>query len=48
MDEMDPLEASTVTEDIYMEDLVTDDLSSPEDPLVNLTKPQHQMFQSLR
>ena len=38
MDEMDTLEASTVTEEINMEDLVTEDHSSPEDPLVNLTK----------
>ena len=38
MDEMDALEASTVTEEIDMEDLVTEDHSSPEDPLVNLTK----------
>ena len=38
MDEMDTLEASTVTEEIYMEDLVTEDNSNLEDPLVNLTK----------
>ena len=38
MDEMDILEASTVTEEIDVEDLVTEDHSSPEDPLVNLTK----------
>ena len=38
MDEMDALEASTVTEEINMEDLVTEDHSRPEDPLVNLTK----------
>ena len=38
MDEMDILEASTITEEIDMEDLVTEDHSSPEDPLVNLTK----------
>ena len=35
---MDILEASTATEEIDMEDLVTEDHSSPEDPLVNLTK----------
>ena len=38
MDKMDVLEASTVTEEIDMEDLVTEDHSSPEDSLVNLTK----------
>ena len=38
MDEMDALEASTVTEEINMEDVVTEDHSSPEDPLVNLIK----------
>ena len=38
MDEIDCLEASAVTEEIDMEDLVTEDHSSPEDPLVNLTK----------
>ena len=38
MDEMDILEASTITEEIDMEDLVTEDHSSPEDPLANLTK----------
>ena len=38
MDEMDILEASTITEEIDVEDLVTEDHSSPEDPLVNLTK----------
>ena len=38
MDEMDILEASTATEGIDVEDLVTEDHSSPEDPLVNLTK----------
>ena len=37
MDEMDILEAST-TGEIDVEDLVTEDHSSPEDPLVNLTK----------
>ena len=35
---MDVSEASTATEEIDMEDLVTEDHSSPEDPLVNLTK----------
>ena len=38
MDEMDILEASTITEETDVEDLVTKDHSSPEDPLVNLTK----------
>ena len=38
MDEMDVLEASAVTEEIDVADLVTEDHSSPEDPLVNLTK----------
>ena len=38
MDEMDVSEASTATEEIDVEDLVTEDHSSPEDPLVNLTK----------
>ena len=36
MDRMDALEVST--EEIDAEDLVTEDHSSPEDPLVNLTK----------
>ena len=36
MDGMDALEVST--EEIDVEDLVTEDHSSPEDPLVNLTK----------
>ena len=36
MDRMDTLEVST--EETGMEDLVTEDYSSPEDPLVNLTK----------
>ena len=36
MDRMDALEVST--EEIDMEDLVTEDHSNPEDPLVNLTK----------
>ena len=39
MDEMDVLEASAATEEIDMEDLVTEDHSSPEDPLVNLIPP---------
>ena len=38
MDEMDILEASMATEEIDVEDLVTEECSSPEDPLVNLTK----------
>ena len=38
MDEMDVLEASTITEEIDVEDLITEDHSSPEDPLANLTK----------
>ena len=38
MDEMHVLEASTITEEIDVEDLVTEDHSSPEGPLVNLTK----------
>ena len=38
MDKMDILETSTIIEEIGMEDLVTEDHSSPEDPLVNLTK----------
>ena len=51
---MDALEASTVTEEIDMEDLVTEDNSSPEDPLVNLTKaptsniPESQVGQSIK
>ena len=36
MDGMDALEAST--EETDAEDLVTEDHSNPEDPLVNLTK----------
>ena len=54
MDEMDALEASTVTEEIDMEDLVTENHSSPEDPLVNLTKaptpniPESQLNQSIK
>ena len=51
---MDVLEASTVTEEIDMEDLVIEDHSSPEDPLVNLTKaptpnvPESQVGQSIK
>ena len=54
MDEMDALEASAVTEEINMEDLVTEDHSSIEDPLVNLTKaptpniPESQVGQSIK
>ena len=54
MDEMDILEASTATEEIDVEDLVTEDHSSPEDPLVNLTKapipnvPESQVGQSIK
>ena len=54
MDKMDILEASAVTEEIDMEDLVTEDHSSPEDPLVNLTKaptpniPESQVSQSIK
>ena len=54
MDEMDALEASTVTEEIDVEDLVTEDHSSPEDPLVNLTRaptpnvPESQVGQSIK
>ena len=54
MDEMDTLEASTATEEIDMEDLVTEDHSIPEDPLVNLTKapipniPESQVGQSIK
>ena len=54
MDEMDILEASTVTEEINVEDLVIEDHSSPEDPLVNLTKaptpnvPESQVGQSIK
>ena len=54
MDEMDILEASTKTEEIDVEDLVTEDHSSPEDPLVNLTKapipniPESQVGQSIK
>ena len=51
---MDVLEASTATEEIDMEDLVTKDHSSPEHPLVNLTKapipnvPESQVGQSIK
>ena len=51
---MDVLEASTATEEIGVEDLVTEDHSSPEDPLVNLTKapipnvPESQVGQSIK
>ena len=51
---MDVLEASTATEEIDMEDLVKEDHSSPEDPLVNLTKapiptvPESQVGQSIK
>ena len=53
MDEMDILEASTATEEIDVEDLVTEDHSTPEDPLVNFTKapipnvPESQVGQSI-
>ena len=51
---MDVLEASTTTEEIDVEDLVTEEHSSPEDPLVNLTKapipniPESQVGQSTK
>ena len=54
MDEMDVFEASTITEEINVEDLVTEDHSSPEDPLVNLTRaptpnvPESQVGQSIK
>ena len=54
MDKMDISEASTATEEIDMEDLVTEEHSSPEDPLVNLTKvpipnvPESQVGQSIK
>ena len=54
MDKMDILEASTATEEIDVEDLVTEEHSSPEDPLVNLTKapipnvPESQVGQSIK
>ena len=53
MDKMDALEASTVTEEIDVEDLVTEYHSSIEDHLVNLTKaptpniPESQVGQSI-
>ena len=53
MDKMDALEASTVTVEIEVEDLVTEDHSSIEEPLVNLTKaptpniPESQAGQSI-
>ena len=52
MDKVDTLEAST--EETDMEDLVTEDHSSIEDPLVNLTKaptpnvPESQVGQSIK
>ena len=54
MDDMDALEASTITKEIDMEYLVTEDHSSPEDPWVNLTKaltpnvPESQVGQSIK
>ena len=51
---MDALEASTVTEETDVEDLVTEDYSSLEDPLVNLTKaptpniPESQVGRSIK
>ena len=51
---MDVLEASTATEEIDVEDLIIEDHSSPEDPLVNLTKapipnvPESQVGQSTK
>ena len=51
---MDVSEASTATEEIDVEDLVTEEHSSPEDPLVNLTKapipndPESQVGQSIK
>ena len=51
---MGTLETSTVTEEIEVEDLVTEDHSSPEDPLVNLTRaptpniPESQVGQSIK
>ena len=51
---MDISEASTATEEIDVEDLVTEEHSSPEDPLVNLTKapipnvPESQVGQSIK
>ena len=54
MDKMDVSEASTATEEIDTEDLVTEEHSSPEDPLVNLTKapipnvPESQVGRSIK
>ena len=54
MDAMDISEASTATEEIDVEDSVTEDHLSPEDPLVNLTKapipnvPESQVGQSIK
>ena len=54
MDEMDALEASTTTEETDVEDLETEDHSSLEDPLENLTKaptpnvPESQVGQSIK
>ena len=54
MDEMDVLEASTITEEIDIKDLITKDHSNIEDPLVNLTKaptpniPESQVGQSIK
>ena len=54
MDEMDALDALTVTEETDMEDLVTEGHSNLEDPLVNLTKaptpniPESQVGQSIK
>ena len=51
---MDVSEASAATEEIDVEDLVTEDHSSPEDPLVNLAKaptpniPESQVGQSIK
>ena len=54
MDEMDALEASTITGGIDVEDLVTEDHSNIRDPLVNSTKattpnvPESQVGQSIK
>ena len=54
MDKTDALEASMVIEEIDVEDLVTEDHSSTEDPLVNLTRaptpnvPESQVGQSIK
>ena len=51
---MNILEASTATEEIDVEDFVTEDHSSPEDPSLNLTKapipkvPESQVGQSIK